>query len=54
MLDRLLPHSPIVRIQGDSNRLKEKRMAGSVGTQTRNEGRRRRTQPRRPNRAWVM
>ena len=33
MLDRLLHHSHVVQIQGDSYRLKEKRMAGIIGTQ---------------------
>jgi len=33
MLDRLLHHSHVVHIQGDSYRLKEKRMAGIIGTQ---------------------
>jgi DNA replication protein DnaC len=31
MLDRLLHHSHVVQIQGDSYRLKEKRMAGIIG-----------------------
>lgn len=33
MLDRLLHHSHVVQIQGDSYRLKEKRMAGIIGAQ---------------------
>ena len=33
MLDRLLHHSHVVQIQGDSYRLKEKRMAGIIGPQ---------------------
>lgn len=33
MLDRLLHHSHVVQIQGDSYRLREKRMAGIIGAQ---------------------
>lgn len=33
MLDRLLHHSHVVQIQGDSYRLKEKRMAGIIDSQ---------------------
>lgn len=32
MLDRLLHHSHVVQIQGDSYRLKDKRKAGIIGT----------------------
>ena len=37
MLDRLLHHSHVVQIQGESYRLKEKRKAGIIGTQNRKE-----------------
>jgi DNA replication protein DnaC len=37
MLDRLLHHSHVVQIQGDSYRLKDKRKAGIIGPQPRKE-----------------
>lgn len=37
MLDRLLHHSHVVQIRGDSYRLKAKRMAGIIGAQPTNE-----------------
>ena len=37
MLDRLLHHSNVVQIQGESYRLKDKRKAGIIGNQTRKE-----------------
>lgn len=37
MLDRLLHHSHVVQIQGESYRLKDKRKAGIIGPQTRKE-----------------
>ena len=37
MLDRLLHHSHVVQIQGESYRLKDKRKAGIIGNQNRKE-----------------
>jgi len=37
MLDRLLHHSHVVQIQGESYRLKDKRKAGIIGNQSRKE-----------------
>ena len=34
MLDRLLHHSQVIQIQGESYRLKDKRKAGIVGSRT--------------------
>ncbi|PTR17716.1 IstB-like ATP binding protein [Cereibacter azotoformans] len=45
MLDRLLHHSHVVQIQGDSYRLKGKRMAGIIGAPAPEGDRHRPTQP---------
>ena len=37
MLDRLLHHSQVIQIQGESYRLKDKRKAGIVGSRTEKE-----------------